>query len=124
MFPPLPIASFYAIATMNGYKEISNSLYYSSLGVTALATLLRGIAMESTLPPKIKLGGSLLGATIGTGLTAFMGHNTGRAIREITSSLPSPSSLPSSLHNGALYSVHPSPHLRASSHLEDSAPMR
>ena len=120
MFPPLSIASFYAITTMNGYHQLSDSLYYSSAAITAISTFIKGISMENKLPLKIKLGSSLLGASLGTALTACMGHNTGRAIREITSFPANPSSL----HNDALYFAHPSRHSPANSHSEDSAPLR
>ncbi len=97
MFAPLSLTSFYAITTMNGYKQLSDSVYYSSAAITAATTLIKGVTMEIKEPLRIRLAGSLFGAALATGLTACMGHNTGRAIRELTSFPGNPSSP----HNGA-----------------------
>lgn len=84
MFPPLSIVSFYIITSINGYKPLSDSIYYQSVSITSALTLIKGIATESNGSFKLRFGGSFLAATIGTSLVAIMGHNTGRAIRELT----------------------------------------
>lgn len=106
MFPPLSILSFYSIATMNGYKSISDSIYYPSAAITAAWSAYKGLVIPAPqLSTGQRIAGILLGASMGTGLTAIMGHNTGRAIREtlcnsekLSTSSPG---LPSFPHNGA-----------------------
>lgn len=103
MFPPLTLLPFYSVATMNGYKSISNSTYYPLAAGTIAWYTVRGLAIVTPVTVLGKFGASLGAASLITGVTAFMGNYTGRAIREIIRDGEEPpiSSPPSFLNNGA-----------------------
>ncbi len=85
------IPFFTILSGLNGYKNISDSVYYPLAATSGLVTFWRASAKYDNLPlhqktyrgPLGHFGVVLLATGLGMTISGVLGHYTGRAIREV-----------------------------------------
>ena len=91
----LSLFTNWAVGVINGYKKKDNGLpaniKYSTLGITTTIGIFKTMAnwdtpsaknvISSTLTPRQKVGGLLIGVPLAMGMNFCVGHHMGKAIR-------------------------------------------